>query len=219
MRLNKFIAGNTELSRRKADNAIENGRVKINGEVAVLGSTVEPGDQIELDGNTVSLSQTKPTTILINKPVGYVCSKNGQGSKTIYDLLPEKFHHLNIAGRLDKDSSGLVVLTDDGLLLNELTHPSSGKEKVYSVTINEAMPPMHRNLLLSGVDIGDERPSKFKHLKKISETTYEVVLEEGRNRQIRRSFETLGYKVYKLHREQMGKFKLEKLKPKEFLLV
>jgi 23S rRNA pseudouridine2605 synthase len=219
MRLNKFIADNTELSRRKADSAIENGRVKINGAVAKLGVIIETGDEIQIDGKLIKPTVTKTTTILLNKPMGYVCSKNGQGSKTIYELLPEKFHHLNIAGRLDKDSSGLVILTDDGLLLNELTHPSSGKEKVYSVTINEAISPAHRNLLLSGVDIGDERPSKFKHLKKISETTYEVVLEEGRNRQIRRAFEALGYKVVKLHRERLGKFKLEKLKSKDFLVI
>jgi 23S rRNA pseudouridine2605 synthase len=220
MRLNKFLAENTELSRRKADNAIENGRVKINGTVATLGQAVNEVDAVSLDGNLVAVKQTKESvTLLLHKPIGYVCSKNGQGSKTVYDLLPEEYKQLNIAGRLDKDSSGLVLLTNDGTLLNEVTHPSSKKEKIYEVIIDKEIDSAHRKLLLNGTDIGDERPSKFKFLKKISGTTYEVVIEEGRNRQIRRTFEALDYKIIKLHREQIGKYKLEKLKPKEYIII
>jgi pseudouridine synthase len=220
MRLNKFLAENTELSRRRADNAIENGRVKINGSVAVLGQTLNEGDVVLLDGKLVEQSKdTKKVTLLLYKPVGYVCSRNGQGSRTVYDLLPEKYSQLNIAGRLDKDSSGLVVLTSDGLLLNEITHPSSNKEKVYEVTIDKEINPADRNLLLSGTDIGDERPSKFKLLKNLSGTTYEVVLEEGRNRQIRRAFESLGYTVKKLHRNKLGSFKIGTMKPKEIIII
>jgi pseudouridine synthase len=219
MRLNKFLAENTDLSRRSADNAIDNGRVKINGEIAKLGQTVDENDIVLLDGMSVELEKNKKTiTVLLNKPVGYVCSKNGQGSKTVYDLLPDSCKQLNIAGRLDKDSSGLVVLTNDGALLNELTHPSSKKEKIYEATVDKEIEPSDRNLLLNGTDIGDERLSKFKHIKKISGNTYEIVLEEGRNRQIRRAFDALNYKVIKLHREQIGKYKLEKLKPKEHLV-
>jgi len=219
MRLNKFLAENTVLSRRKADTAIENGRVKINQVVATLGATVNEKDIVLLDGLPVEVKPGKSITLLLNKPVGYVCSRNGQGSRTVYDLLPEKYHSLNIAGRLDKDSSGLVVLTTDGALLNELTHPSSTKEKVYTVTVDRTITPKDRNLLLSGVDIGDERKSSFKLLKNISHTSYEVVLEEGRNRQIRRSFEALDYKVTGLHREKIGKFQLGKIKPKEIIVI
>lgn len=220
MRLNKYLANNTDLSRRKADTAIENGRVKVNGNIAVLGAVVLAGDTVYLDGLPVEpTNDGNQVTILLNKPVGYVCSKNGQGSPTVYELIPDDYAGLNIAGRLDKDSSGLVILTDDGVLLNELTHPSSNKEKIYKVTINRELTPDDINKLIKGVDIGDERPSKFKNLKKIDGLTYEVVMEEGRNRQIRRSFESLNYEVTQLHREQLGGYRLDKLKEKEIIIL
>jgi len=133
--------------------------------------------------------------------------------------LPKAYENLNIAGRLDKDSSGLVVMTNDGSLLNELTHPSNNKEKAYIVSIDKTLWPEDQKKLLSGADIGDERPSKFKRLRKQSEKTYEIILEEGRNRQIRRAFESLGYQVTKLHREQLGRFRLGKLKEKEKIIL
>ncbi len=219
MRLNKYIADNSDLSRRKADSAIENGRVKVNDSVAKLGTAVTEDDLVFLDGNLLKKTEQKIISILLNKPVGYVCSKNGQGSPTVYDLLPAEYDNLNIAGRLDKDSSGLVILTNDGKLLNELTHPSNNKEKIYFVSLDKQISPNDRNCLLTGVDIEDERPSKFKFIKNISENSYEIVLEEGRNRQIRRTFEALDFKVIKLHREQIGKYKLSKLKPKEFVVI
>ena len=220
MRLNKYLADNTDLSRRKADTAIENGRVKINGVVAELGTILQPGDTVLLDGAYVGSSKSdKKVTILLNKPVGYVCSKNGQGSPTIYELIDEEYIDLNIAGRLDKDSSGLVVLTSDGQLLQDLTHPSNNKEKIYKVIIDREILPDDRIKLIKGVDIGDDRPSKFKNIKKISENTYEVVMEEGRNRQIRRSFEALKYEVTDLHREQLGRYRLGKLQEKEIVVL
>jgi len=219
MRLNKFLAEHTDLSRRSADTAIANGRVRVNGSTAILGLPVEKTDVIELDGQTIVSSAPKIVTILLHKPAGYVCSKNGQGSKTVYDLLPKAYESLNIAGRLDKDSSGLVVMTNDGSLLNELTHPSNNKEKAYIVSIDKILWPEDQKKLLSGTDIGDKRPSKFKRMKKQSEKTYEIVLGEGRNRQIRRAFEALGYDVIRLHREQLGRFRLGKLKEKEKIIL
>lgn len=220
MRLNKYLADNTDLSRRKADSAIENGRIKINGAVAELGTIVQPGDTVLLDGAYVgSHKSDKKVTILLNKPVGYVCSKNGQGSPTIYELIDDEYKDLNIAGRLDKDSSGLVVLTSDGKLLQELTHPSNNKEKIYRVTLDRELTPDERTKLIKGVDIGDDRPSRFKNIKKIDGLAYEVVLEEGRNRQIRRSFEAINYQVTQLHREQLGRYRLGKLQEKEILIL
>ncbi len=219
MRLNKFLSQYTDLSRRRADDAIANGRVKVNGKPAILGLPVEETDTVELDGQTLNKAAPTIVTILLHKPAGYVCSKNGQGSKTVYELLPKAYENLNIAGRLDKDSSGLVVMTNDGSLLNELTHPSNNKEKAYIVTIDKMLWPEDQKKLLSGTDIGDERPSKFKRLRKQSEKTYEIILEEGRNRQIRRAFEALGYNVTKLHREQLGRFRLGKLKEKEKIIL
>lgn len=212
MRLNKFLAENTQLSRRSADTAIENGRVKINGAVASLGQTVEPNDTVSLDGLTVESEENKKTiTVLLNKPVGYVCSKNGQGSKTVYDLLPETYKQLNIAGRLDKDSSGLVVLTNDGTLLNELTHPSSKKEKVYRITTNHNLSDDELSQLIKGVNIRDERPSKFKSIHEIGKNKYEVTIEEGRNRQIRRALEAVNKKVLILHRISIGTYNLDNI--------
>jgi pseudouridine synthase len=219
MRLNKFLAEHTDLSRRSADTAIANGRIRVNGKPATLGLPVGETDTIELDGQAITSNSPKIVTILLHKPAGYVCSKNGQGSKTVYDLLPKAYEGLNIAGRLDKDSSGLVVMTNDGSLLNELTHPSNNKEKAYIVSIDKTLWPEDQKKLLSGTDIGDERPSKFKRMKKQSDKTYEIVLGEGRNRQIRRAFESLGYTVTKLHREQLGRFRLGKLKEKEKIIL
>ena len=124
--------------------------------------------------------------------------------------------NLNIAGRLDKDSSGLVVLTDDGLLMQELTHPSNDKEKVYTVTLNKPLADGAIAQFARGVNIGDARVSKLEVLPLEAGKTYQVRIHEGRNRQIRRSFESLGYRVETLHRTQLGPYKLEPLAPKQF---
>jgi pseudouridine synthase len=216
MRLNKFLAENTDLSRRKADSAIENGRVKVNGEVAKLGKTLSELDTVSIDGSKISVSTKKHTTILLNKPVGYVCSKDGQGSKTVYDLLPEEYRSLNIAGRLDKDSSGLVILTNDGQLLNTLTHPSNNKEKIYEVTVNKELTTEDLELLKTGVDIGEDRPSKFTNIDQLSNKKYEITLEEGRNRQIRRTLEEMNNEVLSLRRLKISNMSLGNLSPKEF---
>ena len=219
MRINKYIAENTELSRRKADEAIKNGRVKINNKTANLGDSVSINDELTIDGNIVKLKDKKVVTILLNKPVGYVCSKDGQGSPTVYDLIPQQYKDLNIAGRLDKDSSGLVVMTNDGILLNELTHPSNNKEKIYEVEIDSELSASEQSQLKNGVDIGDDRPSSFKEVENIGPKTYKVVLEEGRNRQIRRSYEALGFKVTGLKRIKIGKYEIGKLKEKEITII
>jgi 23S rRNA pseudouridine2605 synthase len=119
MRLNKYIAFHTGLSRRRVDQLIKDGKVMVNTKPASLGQEISAQDKVAVDGLEVK-SAGKITTIMLNKPAGYVVSRNGQGSKTIYDLLPEEFHNLKPIGRLDKDSSGLLLLTNDGALANEL---------------------------------------------------------------------------------------------------
>jgi 23S rRNA pseudouridine2605 synthase len=123
MRLNKFIAQSTGLSRRAADAAIAQGRVSVNGREAALGKEVGESDTVVLDNSAITPA-VNTVTIMLNKPVGYVCSRNGQGSKTVYDLLPPEYQQLKPVGRLDKDSSGLLLMTNDGDLAYELTHPS-----------------------------------------------------------------------------------------------
>lgn len=208
MRINKYIAQNSKLSRRQADSAISEGRVLIDSQPAKIGDDVNENDshEISIDGAIIAMAKKQVTTILVNKPVGYVCSRDGQGSPSIYSLIERKHHDLNIAGRLDKDSSGLVLMTNDGDLLFKLTHPGNNKDKVYEVMINKSLKTDEMKQLVSGVDIGDERPSKFKNIKRIDNNSYEIVLSEGRNRQIRRTFEALGLRVKKLHRTQIGDY-------------
>lgn len=209
MRLNKYLSTYTDLSRRKADEVIAQGHVSVDGVVATVGNDVKPTSVVSLNGVEIIPTKEEPYVVLVNKPVGYVCSKDGQGSPSVYELVEQKDRNLNIAGRLDKDSSGLVILTNDGKLLNKLTHPSFNKEKVYEVELDKELPTKHVIMLTSeGVDIGDKRRSTFKSLESAGDKTYRVVLTEGRNRQIRRSFDALGYSVRKLHRTAIGEYSL-----------
>jgi|AntRauTorckE6833_2_1112554.scaffolds.fasta_scaffold00034_81 23S rRNA pseudouridine2605 synthase len=212
MRINSYIAKATGLGRRTVDKRIQNGAVKVNGALPEIGQSIDQNDIVLLDGKTVRPPATSQT-IMLHKPLGYVCSRDGQGSKTIYDLLPKKFQNLKPVGRLDKDSSGLLLLTNDGRLSNQLTHPSFKKQKVYKVALDK---PLIKNDLLAiskkGINIGDDRPSSFQ-LQPIDGAAKQCLatLEEGRNRQIRRTFAALDYKVQRLHRISFGDYRLNKL--------
>lgn len=209
MRINKFVASATGMSRRAADKAISTGNVLLNGRRAELGDEAIADDEVLLNNRKLELAGGF-TTIMLNKPTGYVCSRNGQGSKTIYDLIPKQYSRLKPVGRLDKDSSGLLLLTDDGELANSLTHPRYQKEKVYLVELNKTLSQEDRKQLLTGVELNDGL-SKFIHLKNCSNNKYEVTLAEGRNRQIRRTFNALGFKTLSLHRIKFGGYQLNKL--------
>ena len=154
------------------------------------------------------------TYLLMNKPVGYVCSKKRQGeTPTIYELLPEKYRELKTVGRLDKDSSGLILLTDDGEFAFRMTHPKFYKVKVYEVELDRSLEPLHQQMIADfGIEIGDG-VSKLG-LTRLDEERrkFRVEMSEGRNRQIRRTFEALGYMVKKLHRTNFGNYSLEGLK-------
>lgn len=206
MRLNKYIASASNLSRRGADEAIKLGRVTINGEAVGLATDVKETDVVKLNGQTLSPRLDK-TVLLLNKPVGYVCSRTGQGSKTIYELLPPEYHHLESVGRLDKDSSGLLLMTNDGELANQLTHPSFQKQKVYEVTIDKSLSNSDLDRLRQGVELVDGT-SKFIIEPLKNKNSYLITISEGRNRQIRRTFEYLGLKVERLHRIKFGNYVL-----------
>src|SRR5512146_1476309 len=212
MRINQYIARATGLSRRKADAIINQGRVTINGLDANLGSRVNEGDQVALDKRSVT-PLTKTVTIMLHKPVGYVSSRRGQGSRTIYELLPTEYRRLKPVGRLDKDSSGLLLLTDDGRLANRLTHPRYNKVKVYEVALDKPLTAADKKLLQRGVELEDGLSrlmigDRGQHLT--------VSLSEGRNRQIRRTFAALGYTVHKLHRISFGEYLLGGLKEGDY---
>lgn len=213
MRLNQFIAQATSLSRRKADAAIANGRVRVNGQEPELGQQVSNKDEIALDGKVLVLASVQ--TIILNKPVGYVVSRDGQGSKTVYDLLPPEMQGLKPVGRLDKDSSGLLLLTNDGNLANQLTHPRYKKEKAYQVEINKPLALSDFEAITKkGVELEDGI-SRFEvqdaEFGENQSKTMLVRMHEGKNRQIRRTFAALGYKVTKLHRTQFGPYTLGQL--------
>jgi 23S rRNA pseudouridine2605 synthase len=218
IRINKFVAQATGLGRRQIDKLITESKVKINGNPAELGSKVSPEDNVTLDDKVIRSSSTFKT-IALNKPVGYVCSRNGQGSLTIYDLLPNELHELKPIGRLDKDSSGLLLMTNDGDLAYKLSHPSFQKEKVYQISLNKTLTETDRKQVSDkGVDLTDG-VSKLK-LKPIGGTnTWEVRMSEGRNRQIRRTFEALGYIVTELERISFDEYSLDKLKLKEYRTI
>ena len=211
MRLNKFIAHATGMARREADEAISNGRISINGKVANIGQDVDKqSDIVKLDGKQIILPATT-TVIMLNKPIGYVCSRNAQaqGVHTVYDLLPEELRGLKSVGRLDKDSSGLILLTDDGDLAHQLTHPRFAKAKEYIVELDRTLAPLHQQMISDfGISL-DDGPSKLL-LERLddSRTKFKVTMSEGRNRQIRRTFTALGYQVKALHRTSFGPYTL-----------
>ena len=219
MRINKFVALATGLSRRAADSAIVAQRVKVNEHTANLGTQVDSNSTVKFDGNVIQLpSQT--TTIMLNKPVGYVSSRAGQGSRTIYDLLPARYHHLKPAGRLDKDSSGLLILTDDGNLANQLTHPRYAKTKMYVVLLDKILQPLHQQILNDhGVQLDDGLSKLLLTRLDHGGKSWQVTMQEGRNRQIRRTFAALGYGVNKLHRMSFGTYKLGHLAEGKYRVI
>lgn len=211
MRLNKFIAHATGISRREADELIRTGNVVVNGKAADLGCDVDPNDDTVTVNNQLVKLPTEHTTIMLNKPVGYVCSRNAQakGVKTIYELLPDQYKALKTVGRLDKDSTGLILLTDDGDLAHQLTHPSFAKTKEYIVELDHALAPLHQQMISDfGINL-DDGPSQLL-LERLNDerTKFNITMHEGRNRQIRRTFAALGYQVKSLHRTTFGPYTL-----------
>lgn len=211
IRLNKFLAERLGVSRREADELISGGKILVNGEPAILGARIDNNDKILYNKKSIPF-ETEYTYIAFHKPVGYVCSRRAQGqAPTIYDILPKKFHHLKTVGRLDKDSSGLILLTNDGDFAFQMTHPKFRKNKVYEVELDKPLEPLHQQMISDYGVFLEDGPSQFKIIKGDSPESYTVILSEGRNRQIRRTFAALGYKVIKLHRTQFGKFELGSL--------
>lgn len=209
MRINKYIALATGMSRRAADTAIAEGRVAVNGRLPQPGQDIAASDNVTLDSRTLT-TDVDTITIMLNKPVGYVVSRDGQGSPTIYDLLPPELHHLKPIGRLDKDSSGLLLLTNNGQLAHELTHPSFQKTKVYEVELDKPLEPLHRQMISDhGITLEDGNSKlQLERVEEGNDKAWKVTMHEGRNRQIRRTFYALGYKVTKLHRTHFGSYTL-----------
>lgn len=219
-RLNKYLALSLGISRREADEYIQRGRVQLNGKPAELGNSVLPDSKILVDNKPLTLKMAHEYFVL-HKPVGYVCSRKAQGDNpTIYNLLPTSMAHLKPVGRLDKDSSGILLLTNDGDFAHRMTHPKFQKTKVYIAELDIPLQPLHQQMISDyGVEIGDGT-SKLQ-LERLDDVRqkWQVTMHEGRNRQIRRTFAALGYNVNALHRTSFGPFTLKSLQPGEYTSV
>lgn len=216
IRLNKFLAERLGVSRREADELIAAGKVRIDGKPAILGARIDNTSKVWYNGNIIPY-RTDYLYIAMNKPVGYVCSRRAQGpAPTIYDLLPAKYRKLKTVGRLDKDSSGLILLTNDGDFAYRMTHPKFHKEKIYEVELDHPLAPLHQQMISDYGVMLDDGPSKFTIITSsdsVEHTHFTVILSEGRNRQIRRTFAALGYCVVALHRTHFGPYQLSGLAP------
>ncbi len=203
VRLNKFLASCGYESRRAADRLITEGRVEVNGKtVDTPGLRVLPSDFVKVDGHHATPKEE--VVLLLNKPRGFVCSRDAQGADaTVYDLLPPKYRHTNYVGRLDADSEGLLLFTNNGSLNQSIGHPSGGIEKEYWVTLDQAFDNSVLIQLLKGVRI-PEGQAKAKYISRLSARRAVVVLEQGLKRQIRQMFSCLGLRVTKLVRVRIG---------------
>jgi len=221
-RLNKHLALQLGVSRREADALIEKGKVTINGSPATLGARFQEGDTIAVADTPLVSAAVAYQYVALNKPAGYVCSRKPQGdSPTVYELLPANFHSLKLVGRLDRNSSGIILLTNDGDFAYRMTHPKFAKTKVYSVRLDADLEPLHQQMISDyGVQLEDG-PSKLslERLRDDSRKEWRVTMSEGRNRQIRRTFSSLGYEVKKLHRTNFGNYSVGDMKPGTYELV
>lgn len=218
-RLNKYLSTNLGVSRREADELISAGKVLVNNKPAEIGMRVSDNDTIVVNGKPISAS--KLIYLALNKPVNYVCSRKRQGeTPTIYELLPKDYQTLKSVGRLDKNSSGLILLTNDGDFAFKMTHPSFNKTKTYEVRLNRALEPLHQQMIADfGVQLADGRSRLGLERLDDSRTFWRVTMSEGRNRQIRRTFDALGYKVVALHRTSFGKYFLDGLEEGKFVEI
>lgn len=218
-RLNKYIASCGICSRRKADEFIEQGKVFVNGKkITEPGFSVDEKDKVVVDGKLIR--PVKHEYYKFYKPAGYITTSDDEkGRKTIYDLLPERMYHLKPVGRLDKDSTGLLILTNDGDLINLLTHPSVKVPKVYIVTVEAKMHPHEFEQMAKGIEI-EPGKTAFADVTVLEldnkHTTMQIVLYQGLNRQIRKMIEHFGYEVKSLKRIQHATIQLEGLRRGEF---
>ena len=216
MRLNKFLASIGVCSRREADKAIEAGRVMINGQVVELGATVGDEDLVSFDGRYIGMGKDvekiKPIIIAFNKPEGLVCTtSDNDGAMNVVDYLGMKARIYPV-GRLDKDSSGLLLLTNQGSLTNSLLRAANYHEKEYIVKVNKDIDDAFSNKMANGIYLYELKTKTRKcKVKKLNKNTFSIVLTQGLNRQIRRMCLACGMKVQKLNRVRIVNIKLDGL--------
>lgn len=214
--MNKYLALCGVGSRRGVEEIISSGRIALNGEVVTdLGRRVEDGDVVTLDGKPVKTPK-RYTVLILNKPPGCLSTRTDpQGRQTVYDWLPEGYKNLRNVGRLDLQSRGLLIFTDDGDLAYRLTHPSYEIRRTYHVWTDRPIGPEGRTALLEGVDLGDGEFAVAKSVK-LDEEKAEIVLTEGKNREIRRMMEGINRRVRDLKRISFGPIRIDDLAAGDF---
>ena len=210
MRINKYISESGKASRRGADKLITDGRVTINGKRATIGSQVEPGDDVIVDGNPIRVARNN-VYIALNKPVGITSTTEKRVKGNIVDLVNHPLRIFNI-GRLDKDSEGLILLTNDGDIVNEILRSEDRHEKEYIVSVDKPITPEFLKQMSEGVKILGTKTLPCKTVQ-LSKFDFKIILTQGLNRQIRRMCGELGYEVYRLQRIRIMNINLGKLPP------
>jgi 23S rRNA pseudouridine2604 synthase len=210
VRLNKYISETGVCSRREADKWIEAGRVTCNGTVATLGTRVSDSDTVCIDGKLIG-AKKKQIYIALNKPVGITCTTEAQIEGNIIDLIghPERIFPI---GRLDKDSEGLILLTNDGDIVNEILRSENNHEKEYIVTVDRPITDLSLRMMADGVKIRGEITKPCK-ASRIDDKTFRLILTQGLNRQIRRMCSALGYRAQRLQRVRIVNIDLGSLAP------
>lgn len=218
MRINKFLAACGVAGRRACDKIVQDGRVTINGKLAVLGDDVETDDVVKVDGKPVALKKNE--YYILHKPKGYLSTvSDDKGRKTVMDILGSNVGRVYPVGRLDYDSEGLLILTTDGELAQHLTHPSNEVPKTYLVKVEGRLTEADLNPIRSGIELDGVLTKKCRaHIVETNKeyTKVEMVLREGKNREIRRMFETIGREVMLLKRTKVGELSLRGLARGEF---
>ncbi|KAA9004653.1 23S rRNA pseudouridine(2604) synthase RluF [Paenibacillus spiritus] len=208
MRINKFISETGYCSRREADKLVEEGRVTVNGVKAVLGSQAEAGDEVRIDGRPLA-AENRIVYIALNKPVGITSTTESQIKGNIVDFVGHRERIFPI-GRLDKDSEGLILLTNDGDIVNRILRAEGRHEKEYVVTVDRPITPSFVQGMSSGVRILGERTLPCQ-VTRINERVFRIILTEGKNRQIRRMCSAFGYEVRRLQRIRIMNIRLGNL--------
>jgi 23S rRNA pseudouridine2604 synthase len=205
LRLNKYISETGACSRREADKWIEAGRVTLNGRIAALGTRVEGGEEVRIDGELIG-AKKKQIYIALNKPVGITCTTETDIEDNIIDFVghPERIFPI---GRLDRDSEGLILLTNNGDIVNEILRSENNHEKEYIVTVDRPITDLSLKMMASGVKIMGELTKPCK-VSRIDQKSFRMILTQGLNRQIRRMCSALGYKAQRLQRVRIMNIRL-----------
>jgi 23S rRNA pseudouridine2605 synthase len=210
VRLNAYLARAGVASRRKADELIKAGRVTVNGELGQLNTFVESRDRVEVDGKPVA--KQRLAYLLLNKPAATVTTASDpQGRPTVVQLVPSEPRVVPV-GRLDADTTGALLLTNDGDLAHRLAHPRYGVEKTYVVELSRAPSDEQVEQLARGIEL-DDGPTAPAKLRRVTKNVVELTIHEGRNRQVKRMFEAIGHRVTRLHRSGYAGLDVEGLEP------